>query len=158
MSTMTSVPRHIHAGLGSNIEVRNEHENAGVLIVSADPAVRHALSQALDESWTRIEYASGAASAKQAVSSGGIMACLCGFNLENGTYKEIVKHAKHQAVEVPVIIASTPNCANEYGEYLGAMNAGAFDFLCHPYQCRELNRMLAIALRPSHRLEFSRHF
>lgn len=155
MSTMTSVPRDTDAGLGSNLGLRNER--VSVLIVSADPAVRRALYEALSEAW-RPGYASGAESAKQIISSGGIVACLCGFDLEDGTCKEIVKHAKHQAAEVPVIIVSTPNCPNEYGEYLGAMNAGAFDFLCHPYQRRELDRMLGLALRPYHRLEFSRHF
>ncbi len=158
MGTMASVPDRIEAIVGSRFTRRNQNEAASLLIVSADPQLRNDLSEAIDGRWSRIQSATGADSAKRLLAFNRIAACLCGFELEDGSYRDVVKFAKRQNTEIPVIILSTPNCPNEYREYLAAMNAGAFDFLCYPYQKREVERMLGLAVRSFHRLEFSRHF
>jgi DNA-binding NtrC family response regulator len=158
MGTMASVPDRIEAIVGSRFTRRNQNEAASLLIVSADPQLRNDLSEAIDGRWSRIQSATGADSAKRLLAFNRIAACLCGFELEDGSYRDVVKFAKRQNTEIPVIIVSTPNCPNEYREYLAAMNAGAFDFLCYPYQKREVERMLGLAVRSFHRLEFSRHF
>ena len=158
MGTMASVPNRIEAIVGSRFARRNQNEAASLLIVSADVQLRNDLSEALDGRWSRIQAAAGAEGAKRLMAFNRIAACLCGFALADGTYRDVVKFAKRQNTEIPVIIASTPNCPNEYREYLAAMNAGAFDFLCYPYQKRELERMLGLAVRSFHRLEFNRHF
>lgn len=158
MGTMASVPDRIEATVGSRFTRRNQNEAASLLIVSADPQLRNDLSEAIDGRWSRIQSATGADSAKRLLAFNRIAACLCGFELEDGSYRDVVKFAKRQNTEIPVIILSTPNCPNEYREYLAAMNAGAFDFLCYPYQKREVERMLGLAVRSFHRLEFSRHF
>lgn len=158
MGTMASVPDRIEAIAGSRFARRSQNEAASLLIVSADPQLRNDLSEAIDGRWSRIQSAAGADSAKRLLAFNRIAACLCGFELEDGSYRDVVKFAKRQNTEIPVIIVSTPNCTNEYREYLAAMNAGAFDFLCYPYQKREVERMLGLAVRSFHRLEFSRHF
>lgn len=121
-------------------------ERLTVLIATVDQQVRDSLAEILHGGGVDVEWATGVEVAKRLLATGGISACLCGFRLEDGTYKDLVKHAKHQAHETPVIIISTPSCPNEYGEYLAAMNIGAFDFLCYPYQKREVERILHLAV------------
>lgn len=158
MSTMASIPNRVEAVVGSRFARRNQNEAASLLIVSADAQLRNDLSEALDGRWSRVQSGTGAETAMRLMARNKVAACLCGFQLEDGTYRDVVKCAKRQNIEIPVIIVSTPNGPNEYREYLAAMNTGAFDFLCHPYQKRELERMLGLAVRSFHRLEFSRHF
>ena len=126
--------------------LRGDGETSTVLIASVDPEVRGALAAILDGHGLEIECVEGAEAAKRLFATNGVAACLCGFGLECGTYKDLVKSAKRHDPEIPVIIVSTPSCRNEYAEYLAAMNAGAFDFLCHPYQRREVERILRLAV------------
>lgn len=122
-----------------------------VLIATIDSGVRDALAGILDAAGVRIQWIRGLEAAKIRLTEDPVAACLCGFGLEDGTYKDLVKHAKRLSPKTPVIIVSTPSCPNEYGEYLAAMNSGAFDFLCHPYEKREVERILRLAINSSRR-------
>jgi DNA-binding NtrC family response regulator len=124
---------------------------ATVLIATADLQVRSELAGILDGQGVEIDSVTGVEAAKSQLIGDGVAACLCGFGLEDGTYKDLVKHARRHVPETPVIIVSTPGCPNEYREYLAAMNAGAFDFLCHPYEKREVKRILRLAVSSSRR-------
>lgn len=123
-----------------------------VVIVTNDAKMRAALSEILGGHGIGIECVDGVRAANELFVGADVAACLCGFGLEDGTYKELVKLARRQSPEIPVIIVSTPSCSNEYNEYLAAMNAGAFDFLCYPYQTREVERILRLALSFSSRI------
>lgn len=122
-----------------------------VMIATMDSAAHSALAQVLEGHGINVEWVKGFGAAQELLKLGSVAACLCGFGLEDGSYKELVKLGKKQVPETPVVIISTPSCANEYAEYLAAMNAGAFDFLCYPYQRRELERILRLAVGLSHR-------
>ncbi|MGB6482502.1 MAG: response regulator [Candidatus Acidiferrales bacterium] len=134
-------------------QISEDNEAPTVLIVTLDSEVRDALAEILDGRGVNIECARGVEAARGLLAAGGVAACLCGFGLEDGSYKDLVKQAKRQMPEVPVIIVSTPSCPNEYREYLAAMNTGAFDFLCHPYQKREVERILRLAVTSSRRID-----
>lgn len=123
-----------------------------VLIASNDSKMRAALSKILGDHGVEVECVDGVRAAHEFFAGGDVAACLCGFGLEDGTYKELVRFARRQTPEIPVIIVSTPSSSNEYGEYLAAMNAGAFDFLCYPYQAREVERILRLAVAFSSRI------
>lgn len=123
-----------------------------VMIATTDLKVRDALAAVLDGRGVNVEWVKGLEAAKGLLDGDNVAACLCGFGLEDGSYKDLVKFAKRQNPEIPVIIVSTPSCPNEYREYLAAMNAGAFDFLCHPYQKREVERILRLAVVSSRRV------
>lgn len=122
-----------------------------VLIATKDAKVQGVLAGILESHDVRFRYVKGVDGAKALLDDGTFAACLCGFALEDGSYRDVVKLAKRQTPETPVIIVSNPSSANEYGEYLAAMNAGAFDFLCHPYQKREVERILRLAVHSSRR-------
>lgn len=117
-----------------------------ILVATIDSKVRQDLAAALEGYDVGTQWARGFEEAKVLLSEGEIGACLCGFGLQDGSYKDLVRHAKRNIPEIPVIIVSTPSCSDEYREYLAAMNAGAFDFLCHPYQKREVERILRLAV------------
>ncbi|HEV2305685.1 MAG TPA: hypothetical protein VGR93_09220 [Candidatus Acidoferrales bacterium] len=157
MSTLASVSNRVETVLGSNPIAAGENEAPTVLIVSAAAEVRDSLAEILEGHRTNIEWVRGAEAVKRLFDRGRVAACLCGFSVADGSYRDVVKHAKRQSA-VPVIIVSTPDCPNEYREYLAAMNTGAFDFLCYPYQKGEVERILGSALIPFHRLNLSRHF
>lgn len=135
---------------------RLKFENSGpvVLIATSDSRMQQILAQAIEGCGLTAEFATGfsgvsdifAHSARPNVT---VAACLCGFALADGSYREIVKLSRRQTPEVPVIIVSTPAGSNEYDEYLSAMNAGAFDFLCYPYDSREVQRILRLAVSTS---------
>ncbi len=131
-------------------------ENSGpvVLIATSDARMQQILGEAIEGCGLTVEFATGfrAVSDAFAQTAGpdvSVAACLCGFALADGSYREVVKLSRRQAPEVPVVIVSTPAGSNEYDEYLSAMNAGAFDFLCHPYDRREVQRILRLAVSAS---------
>ena len=123
-----------------------------VVIVTNDLKMRTVLAETLIGRGTEIQCVDGVRAAHELFVGAEVTACLCGFGLEDGTYKELVKLARRQSPEIPVIIVSTPSCSSEYSEYLAAMNAGAFDFLCYPYQTREVERILRLAMSFSSRM------
>jgi len=117
-----------------------------VLVASVDPQISDGLAELFEPYSLNAVWVKGLADAKTWLATGKIAACLCSFLLEDGSFRDLVKQAKHQSSEIPVILVSTPDCANEYREYLAAMNTGAFDFLCHPYRRLELDRILRSAI------------
>jgi len=142
--------------LSSQPPVSPRHPSPGapstVLIASNDSKMRAYLSKILGDRGLEVECVDGVRTAHEFFTGGDVAACLCGFGLKDGTYKELVKLARRQSPEIPVVIVSTPSCPNEYSEYLAAMNAGAFDFLCYPYQAREVERILRLAVAFSSRI------
>lgn len=123
-----------------------------IVIATNDLKMRTALTRILRDRGVGIECVEGVGAANELFVGADVAACLCGFGLDDGSYKELVKLARRQTPEIPVIIVSTPSCSNEYTEYLAAMNAGAFDFLCYPYQTREVERILRLAVAFSFRI------
>lgn len=69
-------------------------------------------------------------------------ACLCGFWLHDGTYREVIRHLRREQLGIPAIIVAAPACPSEYRNNLAALNLEELDFLCYPYQRSELERML----------------
>lgn len=150
MSTlMATNPESVLSGHYLRSESAIDGGTPKVVIATTDAKVHGILAGILQGHRVGFEWVKGVEAAKALFNRDGLAACLCGFGLEDGSYKDIVKLAKRQTPETPVVIVSTPSSANEYGEYLAAMNAGAFDFLCHPYQTREVERILRLAINSS---------
>jgi DNA-binding NtrC family response regulator len=137
------------SGRHSQPEISPEGGIGTVMIATMDASVHRMLAQILEGHGIDVVWVKGLERAQEFLRLGTVAACLCGFGLEEGSYKELVKFAKREVPETPVVIVSTPSCANEYAEYLAAMNAGAFDFLCYPYQKREVDRILRLAVSSS---------
>ena len=117
-----------------------------VLVATSDPAIRSGLSDLFSGFPVNAIWSAGVEAAKSKLAKERIAACFCGFWLQDGTYRELVRHIRRERAEIPVIIVSAPACPDEYRDYLAAMNIGALDFLCHPYRKSELERMLSMSL------------
>jgi len=120
-----------------------------ILIATTDPDIRENMMELFQSYRITTLWASGMEEIKSAISKSDVAACLCGFWLVDGTYRDVVRHLKRQRAEIPVVIVCAPACPQEYRDYLAALNIRAFDFICHPYRRTDLERILssAIALR-----------
>ncbi len=121
-------------------------DRATVLIATMDSEIRDGLAELFQAFSVNTIWLQCVAAAKKMLAKEKIAACFCGFWLQDGTYRELVRHIRRERVEIPVIIVSPPACPHEYGEYLAAVNIGALDYLCHPYRKSELERMLSLAM------------
>ncbi len=116
-----------------------------VLIATIDPDIREALAELLETASLNAIWVSSVKDVKTLVAGERIIACLCGFWLQDGTYREVIRHLRRERMDIPAIIVSAPACPHEYRDYLAAMNLGALDFLCYPYQKSDFERMLESA-------------
>ena len=117
-----------------------------VLVAAIDWQVRVGLSTVLPCFTINTVWAASVAEASRVLESKNISACLCGFWLEDGTFKDFARHLRRSETKAPLIAVSAPACRNEYRDYLAAMHIGAFDFLCHPYLKSDLDRVLRQAI------------
>jgi DNA-binding NtrC family response regulator len=132
-------------GPSSEIDVEQVSSRPIVLVATIDPEIRSGLTELFQGFSFNTIWSKGVEGAKSTLYKERIAACLCGFWLQDGTYRELVRHIRRKRMEIPVIIVSTPACPHEYRDYLAALNIGAIDFLCHPYRKSDLERMLWLA-------------
>jgi DNA-binding NtrC family response regulator len=66
-------------------------------------------------------------------------AILCSDSLTDGDYRDVIK----AAIPIPVIVLSR---FAEWGPYLTALEAGAFDYIVCPPERAEVDRILSFAL------------
>jgi len=117
-----------------------------VLIATVDPEIQDGLAGLLETASINAIWVGSVEDVKTTVARENIIACLCGFWLQDGTYREVIRHLRRERLDIPAIIVSAPACPHEYREYLAALNLGALDFLCHPYQQSDFERMLESAI------------
>jgi DNA-binding NtrC family response regulator len=121
-------------------------ESQTLLIATIDPDIRAALAELLDNAGIKGIWVSSVKEVKALIVKQRIAACLCGFWLQDGTYREIIRHLRRERMDVPLIIVSAPACPQEFCDYLAAMNLGALDVLSYPYEQSEFERMLESAI------------
>jgi DNA-binding NtrC family response regulator len=122
-----------------------------ILIATVAPEICSDLKDLLQTFSFNTSWAKGVEAAKSMLARERIVACLCGFWLQDGTYRELVRHIRRENMKIPVILISEPDCPHEYRDYLAALNIGALDFLCHPYRKSDLEGMLRLAMGESAR-------
>lgn len=126
--------------------IRLPSSNPTVLVATVDPAVRDGLSPLLEAAPVNAIWVSSVEDVKHLLSREKIAACLCGFWLQGGTYREVIRHLRRVRIDVPAIIVSGPSCPQDYREYLAGMNIGALDFLSYPYEQSDFDTILASAI------------
>lgn len=125
--------------------IRRPSGNPTVLIATIDPDIREGLATLLESSYVNAIWVSSVQDVKALVRQEKIVACLCGFWLQDGTYREVIRLLRRERAEIPAIIVSAPACPQDYQEYLEAVGIGALDFLSYPYQQSQFERMLGSA-------------
>lgn len=128
------------------MDVKRTPEWPTVLVTTIDPEIRSGLAELFQAFSLNTIWLKGVEATKSMLAKERITACLCGFWLQDGTCRELVRHIRRERVEIPVIIVSAPACPDEYRDYLTAMHSGALDFLCHPYRKSDLERTLRVAM------------
>jgi DNA-binding NtrC family response regulator len=127
-----------------------------VLVAAIDWQVRIGLSSVLPFFAINTVWVSSIAEATKVLATRDVSVCLCGFWLEDGTFKDLARHIRRSEARISLVAVSAPPCRNEYRDYLAAMHIGAFDFLCHPYQKTDLDRVLRQAITAHARQTSSR--
>ncbi len=116
------------------------------LIATIDPDIRAVLAGLLESAGIKGIWVSSVKEAKALIAKQGVSACLCGFWLQDGTYREIIQHLRRERLDIPTIIVSAPTCPQEFRDYLAAMNLGALDVLSYPYEQSDFERMLQFVI------------
>lgn len=117
-----------------------------VLIATIDPEIRESLAGLLEVASINAIWVGSVEDVKTIIAKEKVAACLCGFWLQDGTYREVVRHLRRERINIPAIIVSAPATPHEYRDYLAAMNLGTLDFLCYPYQKSDFEKMLVSAI------------
>lgn len=120
-----------------------------ILIATVDPQIREALANLLESAPVNAIWVSGVKDVKTLVTKERIAACLCELWLQDGTYREVIRHLRRERMDIPTIIVSGPTCPHEYRDYLAAVNLGTLNFLCYPYQEADFKSMLESAIGTS---------
>jgi DNA-binding NtrC family response regulator len=117
-----------------------------VLVATVDPVISDSMCNLLQMYPLRTLWTKSVGEVRALLAKENVAACFCGFWLVDGTYRDVVRLLKSQAVAIPAIIVCEPACPNEYRDYLASLNIRAFDFICHPYRKTDLERILRAAL------------
>jgi len=116
-----------------------------VLIATIDAEIREGLADLLEHSSINAIWVGSVKDVKSIVGKERIAACLCGFWLQDGTYREVIRHLRSERLNIPAIIVSGPSCPQQYRDYLAAMNLGTLDFLSYPFQKSDFEKMVTPA-------------
>jgi DNA-binding NtrC family response regulator len=119
---------------------------ATVLVATNDLEIQTNISSLLQLFPLKVRWAKGLEEVKIVLARESVAACFCGFWLVDGTYRDVVRHLRLQAAEIPAIIVCAPSCPHEYKDYLASLNIRAFDFISHPYRKSDLERILRSAI------------
>lgn len=116
---------------------------ARILILSGEPEHRHRLSRIVSScGWLPVRCETISA-ARGLIPLHQIEVIVCDEALPDGDFRELVAELKHSACEARVVVMSR---SDDWGAYLEAMIAGAFDYLVYPPYSQELEQAVASAL------------
>jgi DNA-binding NtrC family response regulator len=124
---------------------------SSIVLGTTDPQILDGMGELLRGYRLNTIWVRSVEEVRAALAENDVFACFCGFWLVDGTYRDVVRLLRHRPTELPMIIVCSPQCPQEYRDYLAALNIRAFDFICHPYRNMDLERILesAVALRNS---------
>lgn len=118
-----------------------------ILILSGEAEHRHKLSGAMSScGWVPIRCETISA-AKGLVLRYQLEVIVCDDVLPDGDFRELIRELKGSACEARVVVMS--RSYDDWGDYLEAMIAGAYDYLAYPPYPRELEQAIAAALLES---------
>jgi len=114
-----------------------------ILILSGEAEHRHKLSGVMPScGWVPI-HCETISAAMGLLMRYQIEVIVCDEVLPDGDFRELMKELKRSACEALVVVMSR---SYDWGDYLGAMIAGAYDYLAYPPYPGELEEVVAAAL------------
>jgi DNA-binding NtrC family response regulator len=133
-------------GLAAQSRQLTSESSLTILISSADDRIREQLLDLLRDYHLDALAVPSLEAAKTLLITRRIAVILSGIALDGGSYRDLLTEVKCNTLGIPLVVVSTPTSSDEYRDYLASVNSGAFDFVCHPYQKKEVERILRLAL------------
>jgi DNA-binding NtrC family response regulator len=115
-----------------------------VLILSGEPEHQHRLSSLIPNCGYVPVCCETISAAKGMISRYATEIVVCDETLPDGDFRQLIKELKHSTCEALVVVMS--QSYSDWGAYLEAMVAGAYDFLAYPPDPSQLEQALAGAL------------
>jgi DNA-binding NtrC family response regulator len=114
-----------------------------ILILSGEPEHRLRLRGIVSSCGCLPVRCETISAAKALIPLHQIEVVVCDEVMPDGDFRALVKDLKRAACDAPVIVLSR---SNDWGAYLDAMIAGAYDYLTYPPHVAELKQAVAEAL------------
>jgi DNA-binding NtrC family response regulator len=115
-----------------------------ILILSGEPEHRHKLSEVMSSCGLVPVRCETISAAKGLVMEDQIEVIVCDDVLPDGDFRELIRELKLSACEARVVVMS--RSYDDWGDYLEAMIAGAYDYLAYLPYPGELEQAVAAAL------------
>lgn len=110
-----------------------------ILILSPDPQSRDKIVASVRRFKVSPHCCGDSSEARSLLQHHSYSVILCSDILSDGNYPEVISAAK----TVPVVIFSR---LPDWGPYMEALGAGAFDYIGYPPDAREMDRVMTSAL------------
>ena len=120
------------------------HGSALVLVVEDDPAIANLVRTALEARGTRVAVAQTASEAVSRAAELSPQVILLDLGLPDADGIEVVRRVRTWSQTLPIIVVSA---RSEDADKIGALDAGADDYLVKPFSVGELLARVRVALR-----------
>jgi DNA-binding NtrC family response regulator len=153
MSSTLAIGRH---ATGREIPFAFRHHFAtttqprSVVVVSADSEIRAAMGYIIRGCALTSVPANGFAELKSAYSESAPIACLCGFDLADGSFLDVVRFLEEQSIRIPVIMISPRSAGESPACFLDSIRAGALATICYPYRFTDVQLVLWSVIQYQH--------
>lgn len=122
----------------------------GVAVVSGDAEIQAAMAEILRGCSLTSVPANGFAELKSICSKSAPIACLCGFDLTDGTFLDAVDFLDEQSIRVPVIMIAPRSLEKTPACFVESLRAGALATICYPYRLSDVQVMLWSVIQYQH--------
>ena len=119
-----------------------------VLVVSSDHEVLRNLAGTIGLCGLESVLSVTVADSRVVLAQYPICVVLCDDRLVDGNYRDLVEEVGRTAADVPVVVVSR---MGDWGQYMKAMSAGAFDYIGFPPRRAEIERVIGNALHERER-------
>jgi DNA-binding NtrC family response regulator len=130
----------------THVDLKQALKRCTILVATIDVQLRNSVSELLENYGVSVLWARGMEEIKANLVRQNISACFCGFWLVDGTYRDVLRAVRRQRAELPLVVVCPPACSQDHYESLAALKIRAFDFIRHPYQQQDLERVLRAVL------------
>jgi DNA-binding NtrC family response regulator len=122
----------------------------GVVVVSGDAEIQAAMTEILRGCSLTSVPVSGFAELKSIYSKAAPVACLCGSDLADGTFLDVVDFLDEQSMHVPVVMISPRSVEKSPACFVESLRAGALATICYPYRLSDVQVVLWSVIQYQH--------
>jgi DNA-binding NtrC family response regulator len=122
----------------------------GVVVVSGDVEIQAAMAEILRGCSLSNVQVNGFAELKSIYSKAAPIACLCGFDLADGTFLDVVDFLDEQSNHAPVIMISPRSLEKKPTCFVESLRAGALATICYPYRLSDVQLILWSVIQHQH--------